>query len=324
MQRGRVLLTGATGFIGSYLVDLLLAEGYQVVVALRPQSNAHTLTGKPVERVALHYQSVPQMQQALAESGTIDYVVHTAGITKTNQPSLFREVNAENTRRLLAALPNTPKCFLLMSSMGSFGCNPSAQPLRSDMPRRPNTEYGRSKLLAEEYVVASGIPYVILCPTGVYGYGEQDYLLAIKSMMKGVNFLSGCSPQLLSFVYVKDVARAVHFLLQEPLALGNTYLLSDGNCYTDTQYTQTVAELLRHRVRNIRVPLPVMKVACWAGGVVGKLTGKPSTLNPDKYHILAGRNWSCDISPILALGFRPKYNLRDGLYEAFRLASLLP
>lgn len=71
------------------------------------------------------------------------------------------------------------------------------------MPRRPNTEYGRSKLLAEGYVVASGIPYVILCPTGVYGYGEQDYLLAIKEISsKGVNFLSGCSPQLLSFVYM--------------------------------------------------------------------------------------------------------------------------
>src|SRR3712207_4298789 len=111
--------------------------------------------------------------------------------------------------------------------MGSFGLNTSADPLSVDMPRRPNTAYGESKLLAEQYVAASGIPYTILCPTGVYGVGERDYLLAINTMRRArLSFVSGRPKQRLSFVYVRDVARAIAFLLQEPRAEGQTYLRS--------------------------------------------------------------------------------------------------
>lgn len=311
-----VLITGATGFIGGYIVEHLLRQGYRLYIAVRRESNLSKLAPLPIQTVELDYTSTEQMRVSLQQLPTIDYVVHAAGITKSHDVTLFREVNAEQTKRLLEALPEPPKRFFLLSSMGSFGLNSSAAPLSSDMPRRPNTAYGESKLLAEQYVAASGIPYTILCPTGVYGVGERDYLLAINTMRRSrLSFVSGWPRQRLSFVYVRDVARAVAFLLHEPRAVGETYLLSDGREYSDSEFTQIVRDLTAQRIWQVRVPTAILWVACQVGEWCNRLLGCSSPLNRDKYPILRQRNWLCDISPLRELGFEPLYDLRRGLAE---------
>lgn len=311
-----VLLTGATGFIGGYVVEELLRLGYRLYIAVRRESNVSKFDRLPVQIVQLDYTDTEQMRASLRQLAPIDYVVHAAGLTKSRDVALFREVNAEQTKRLIEALPAPPKRFVLLSSMGSFGLNTSADPLSVDMPRRPNTAYGESKFLAEQYVAASGIPYTILCPTGVYGVGERDYLLAINTMRRArLSFVSGRPKQRLSFVYVRDVARAIAFLLQEPRAEGQTYLLSDGREYTDSDFTQIVRSLTARRILEIRVPLAILWVACQVGEWCNRLLGCSSPLNRDKYPILRQRNWLCDISPLRELGFEPLYDLRRGLAE---------
>ena len=321
MAQGHVLLTGATGFIGSYILEELLASGYKVTAAIRHESDTSVLQQKGVDMVELDYKSESQMRHSLAAIAPIEYVVHAAGITKSADQRRFREVNAEQSRRLLQSLPSPPRCFLLLSSMGSYGPNHTKVPLQSSMPQRPNNAYGRSKYLAEQYTEKSGLPYTILCPTGVYGFGEEDYRLSIQAMEKGWSFVTGGAPQQLSFVYVRDVARAVLFLLQEPRALGQRFLLSDGKSYLDSDFTHITAELLQRRVREIRIPLPIIRLACYCRDLLGKLTKKPRTLNSDKYQIIAQRNWLCDISPLARLGFTPLYDLHSGLKEAFQLAA---
>lgn len=321
MIKGRLLLTGATGFIGGYLLDALTGEGYEVIVAVRKESRREKLSEKGIQLVEVDYSSESQMREALSSFAPIDYVVHTAGITKSINPALFKEVNAEQTKRLLSALPSEPKRFVLMSSVSSYGNNPTTEPISAQMGRHPNTEYGRSKLLAEQYVAESGVPFTILCPTGVYGYGDEDYLLSIESMRHGWSFVSGLEPQKLSFIYVRDVVKAVTFVLEEPRTEGGTYLLSDGKCYLDSEFTAIVESLLEQKVREIRVPLAVIRLACGVGELLGKVTKKPKTLNKDKYHILSQRNWVCDISPLRELGFEPDYDLKSGLTEALKLAG---
>lgn len=317
MTRGRLLLTGATGFIGGYLLEELVASGFEVIVAVRRESRR---AFDPSTRVVtLDYSSASQMTKALQSLGAIDYVVHNAGVTKCRDAATFMEVNCDNTTRLLTALSKLPhpvRCFLYMSSMSSFSPNLTTEPLRADSPQVPVTMYGRSKLAAEQAVAHSGIPYLILCPTGVYGKGDRDYMISIDTMRHGYNFVSGTTPQLLSFVYVRDVARAVSFLLQHPESYGHRYLISDGEYYTDQDFTRIVSLLLGRRVHEVRTPLWIMKSACHLGQLVGRLRNRPSVLNLDKYPILSQRNWLCDISPLLKLGFRPQYDLRSGLEEA--------
>lgn len=322
MTPPKLLLTGATGFIGHYLLQELKESGYEVWIAVRSESNRRALASEHL--IDVDYSSTEQMKSAFEKAGGFDYVVHNAGVTKCSQKSTFMEVNAHNTQRLLRALEQLsqhPKCFLYMSSMGSFAPNLTKEPLRSDSPQRPITEYGRSKLVAEQAVAASEIPHVILCPTGVYGKGDQDYILSIRTMKRGFSFVTGSTPQLLSFVHVRDVARVVSFLLQHPESYGERYLLSDGNDYTDQDFTQIVSQLIGRKVREVRVPLRLVKRVCSAGDQLGKLLGKPLLFNQDKYPILAQHNWLCDITPLLSLGFRPHYDLRSGIAEALGIPN---
>lgn len=301
------------------MLRLALRREWSIYVAVRKESASQKYTGMPVTLVPVDYGNTVQLQKALSTLPRLDYIVHIAGVTKALSPEVYTTVNAENTRRLLEAVAAQewqPERFLLMSSMGSYGPTCGEEPLRADMPQCPNTYYGRSKLLAEQYLRSSGLPYTILCPTGVYGRGDEDYRLSIETMRKGVNFLSGTHPQRLSFVHVLDVARAVFFLLEHPEAAGHTYLISDGKSYTDSDFTSIVSSLLHRPVREVRVPLQMIRLACRLGDYYGRLRHHPQLLNSDKYPILAQRNWHCDCSPLFRLGFEPLYDLSTGLAEA--------
>jgi len=329
----RILITGASGFIGSHLVRVAQSLGYEVWAAIRPESNRRKLESQGVRLVEVDYSDehhLTEMLRAvspptLGQEPMWHYVIHNAGITKTARTEEFQEVNAEQTRRLLSALgalPTPPLRFVLMSSMSSYGdSNGPTAPLRAENEQHPHTLYGRSKCLAEHYTEQSGLPFTLLMPTGVYGPGDADYLLSLQGIARGINAMAGCKTQYLTFVYGEDVARAALFVLTQPEAEGKRYIVADGDTYTDLEFGRMVQRLIgRKHVLHIRIPLPLVRLVCAFGSLRARLTGKVTPLNRDKYPLLAQRNWRCDPSPLFALGFTPTRRLEEGLRETIAAA----
>ena len=315
----KILITGASGFIGGFLVKEALDRGYETWAGVRASSSRENLQDDRI-REAL----TAQLADFVREHGPWDYVIHNAGLTKTPDKRNFYRVNAGNTLNFIEALAAAgcrPKKFLLMSSLSSYGPGDEKtfRPLRLDDPQRPDTAYGKSKLEAENCVRnQSYFPYVILRPTGVYGPGEKDYFVEIQSIQSGLDFAVGFIPQRITFIYVKDLATAAFLALEKEEIRNRHYFVGDGDVYTDESFARLIQEILgKKRVLHARLPMGLAYVACLCSDWIGKLLKKSMTLNTDKYIILKQRNWICDVTPLQdELGFTPAYPLRRGLEES--------
>lgn len=324
----RILITGASGFIGGFLVKEALNRGYEVWAGVRKNSDRSNLLDERIRFIDLHYDDVSaltaQLKEVVEQHGMFDFVLHNAGLTKTLNKEDFYRVNSLYTKHLVEALHasgHALKKFLLMSSLSSYGKGDETtfRPIRLDDPQVPDTAYGKSKLEAENFIRSQHyFPYVILRPTGVYGPGEKDYFMEIKSVQSGIDFAAGRIPQRITFIYVKDLARVAFLALENEAIRNKHYFVADGDVHTDESFAKMIQEVLKKkRVLRGRIPLPVVHLACICSEAIGKLLGKSMTLNTDKYIILKQRNWICDVTPLQDdLGFIPEYPLRKGLEEA--------
>lgn len=317
----KILITGGSGFIGSFIVEEALNRNMETWVAVRSSSSRKFLQDTRIRFIELDFSSEENLRKQLA-GHKFDYVVHAAGVTKCLDKNDFFRMNTNGTANLVNVLSEPdrmPRRMVFLSSLSIFGAIREQQPYRdiepTDQPK-PNTAYGESKLKAERIVTESGIPSVILRPTGVYGPREKDYFLMAKSIKGHVDFAVGYKQQDITFVYVKDVVQAV-FLALDRGKPGSAYFLTDGEVYQSATFSKLIHEALgRPWWIRITAPVWVLRVITFFGDAIAHITGKISALNNDKYHILKQRNWRCNIRPAInELGFAPEYNLKKGVRE---------
>ena len=317
----KILITGASGFIGSFIVEEALNRGFETWAAVRRSSSLDFLHDERIHLIELNLSSKEQLVEQLRGKG-FDYVVHAAGVTKCLNKADFRRINTEGTKNLVEALLEVKmplKRLVYLSSLSVFGAIKEKMPydeIREDDTPQPNTEYGRSKLAAEQYLASLGsrLPYIILRPTGVYGPREKDYFMMAKSIKQHIDFAVGFQRQDITFVYVTDVVQAV-FLALENGKTGRKYFLSDGEVYQSTTFSDLIhKELGRPWWLRITAPTWVLRILTFFGEYAGRISGKVTVLNKDKYNILKQRNWRCDITPAREeLGYKPKVKLKEGV-----------
>ena len=323
-MKEKLLVTGASGFIGSFIVEEALRRDYDVWAAVRKSSSRQFLSDPRIHFIELDLDSTEHLLQQLKDC-SFSYVVHAAGVTKCLDKADFRRINTLGTQHLVEALLTLRmplRRFVYISSLSIMGAIREEQPYReileSDTPC-PNTAYGESKLAAEQWLSTQELPYVILRPTGVYGPRERDYFMMAKSIKAHTDFAVGYRQQDITFVYVTDVVQAV-FLAMEKGRTGRKYFLSDGEVYQSS----TFSDLIRQELGNpwwirITAPLWLLRIITFCGEWVGHLTGKVTALNNDKYNIMRQRNWRCDIEPARQeLGYAPKVKLPEGVRRSIQ------
>lgn len=322
----KVLVVGAGGFVGGFITDEALRSGYEVWAGVRASTSLKYLSDPRLHFLTLDFDNPSRMREAIAdalpEGEKWEWIVYNLGATKCLSFSDFSRINHDYLRRFtdtLEATGKVPSRLLFISSLSAVGPGDekNGTPFTEDMVPQPDTRYGASKLKAEMHLAMSGIPHIIFRATGIYGPRDKDYYLMFKSIEKGFDFSVGFRPQLLSFIYVEDLARAIFDALERG-DTGETYNIAEPRTYTQKEFRKIAAEALGRRfVLSVPVPVWGVKVVSAIAEKWGVLRMKPSTLNRDKFHILRQRNWSVDVSKARnGFGFTAPTDLREGVRRA--------
>jgi len=321
-----VLITGASGFIGSFIVEEALKRNYDVWAGIRSTSSKKYLSDKRIHFLILDFDNLEELRaQISGHKGTHakwDYVVHCAGATKCRNKAEFDRSNFLATKYLVEALKEfkmMPAKFVYISTLGAFGPTneETFKPISENDTPVPNTAYGMSKLKTEQYLnTVSELPYIIIRPTGVYGPRERDYYLMAKSIKNHVDFSVALKRQDITFIYVKDLVEIIFLALESPISR-KAYFASDGGVYCSSTFSDLIQkELGNPFVMHFRCPLFILKTVSLLAEFFAGCFGKSSTLNSDKYKIMKQQNWQCDIAPLQSdLNYQPKYSLEEGVRE---------
>ncbi|WP_185113467.1 NAD-dependent epimerase/dehydratase family protein [Chryseobacterium sp. CCH4-E10] len=313
-MKKRILITGANGFVGYHLLEAAIKEGLEVYAGVRGGSDISHLSNIDVHFSYLNYSDVDSLKSDF-ESKKYDFIIHAAGITKATDYAIYERINADYTWNIARAARSIDlQKIIFISSLAALGPTVYGKDyvLMPDTDPKPITGYGRSKLLAEQYLKSfSELSWIILRPTAVYGPREKDILMLIKTINKGIEIYLGNNHQTLSFVHVQDLANvAIQVCFADKVR--ECYNISDGNRYDTQKLSEIIKKELKKKTIKITIPISILRLLA---GIIERFgRGKTSILNNDKLSELIAENWNCSIEKAKQeISFNPQYNLDKGM-----------
>lgn len=306
----RVIVTGATGFIGRHVARHLASRGDDVHAVVRPESTQTAPTG-----VATVWAPLEPSALAAAFRGA-DVVVHLAGVTNAVRLRTYTDVNVEGARAVATAARQADARLIHISSLAAAGPAPAGAPRHEDDSPDPITPYGRSKLAGEGVVAStSGLRWTILRPAVVYGPGDRALLPVFRLAERGVLPLVGRPGAAYTFVHVSDVVRAIDAAIDRRRD-GETFFVGHPLPATAAELLEHIRRVVDRRALVIRVPQPVVRAAAVLSDLVGRIAGRSVPLNRSRFAELSAEGFVCRVDRLHErLGVAAAIDLADGLAE---------
>ena len=314
----KVLLTGASGFVGSHILDSLRARGIDTAVLLRSTSNRRFIETH-LPHITVCTGSINHPQSLGAALRDITHVIHCAGCVKASRLPEFYEINHLGTRNVVEAINQRTgqiQRLVHISSLAAGGPATADRPAREDDPPHPVSEYGKSKLASEQEVRQCKSDSVILRPPAVYGPRDDAFLPFFKTIKAHIQPRVGSASFALSLVFVKDLAETVVACLTPAAAAGKMFYVASPEI---TKAHALAAEMAAQmKTWTLKIPLPRLALwpACQLQEAISRLTGKPNVLSRQKYAELSAPGWVCDPARLRQeLGIGCPTKLQAGLAE---------
>ncbi|MGE5839094.1 MAG: NAD-dependent epimerase/dehydratase family protein [Deltaproteobacteria bacterium] len=313
----KIFLTGASGFVGSHVLDLLRAGGHEVSILLQRTSNTRFIS-RHVPEVKVHFGPLDDVSLLTKAVSGVEAVVHCAGRTKALQASEFYRVNQEGTRKMVMAAnacKGSLRRFVYISSQAVSGPAGVNRPAEETGDPRPVSVYGRSKSLGEaEIRKHCRVPWIILRPAAVYGPRDTEFLPVFRKVKQRLIPLLSGTKRSLNMIYGPDVAVAVLQSLVCGRGAGETYHVAAEPPCTDEEFMEEIAAQLRVRPVCLRIPRSSLYLASVIQEILSRATGRPKMLSRQKLPELLAPGWVCSTSRIRRdMGFTAPTSLREGV-----------
>lgn len=311
----KAFITGATGFVGSHLVDKLLEKNYEVYCLKRKSSSTKWLDGKNVQYVEGDLFSNEALEKTIKE---MDYVFHVAGVVKAKTKEGFYKGNFEATKNLLeitAKVNPGIKKFVFVSSQAAAGPTRTKVPIDESVAPDPITTYGVTKQLAEAEVLKykDKFPVTVIRPPAVFGPRDTEILIYFKTFSKGLNSVIGFDAKYLSLVFVEDLVDGIILAAESEAAKGQIYFICLDDAYNWDDIGNITSKLLGKKALKIRLPHAVVYSVGYLAELFSTFSKNPATLNIEKCKDITQLKWVCSNKKAKKeLGFKNKYTLEEG------------
>lgn len=320
----RAIVTGANGFIGYHLVQLLVQRGFEVFCFTRHSSRtASGPTTSSVQQIAVDYNDPTTLFHENVCTN-IDYVFHVAGVTKGAAAKDFYKGNVIPTHNLLEMLRThtiVPKRFVLVSSLAAAGPAQSLEhPVKETDTLHPVEEYGRSKRVAEQTALhyAAHIPVTIIRPSAVYGPRDKDFFNLFSIIHHGFSVFYGNRKKYLSIIHAHDLVEGIIDAAISENTVGKIYHCGNQIVQWDDVHN-AIIRAVGKKPTTLSLPAYVLDIAAWFGNVYAFCTHRVPLINSQKIQLAYPWYWTCDSSTAHNdFGFNPRISLDEGMAETYR------
>jgi len=317
----KVLVTGGTGFIGSHLIKRLVKKGHEVICIAKDEMNMELLKKDQVKVVLCDLNEDRDWKSIL---NNIDIIYHLAGVTRAKKFDEYYDGNYRATKNFVSLCikhANQLSRFIYVSSLAAVGPTIDDQPIGEDSPYSPVSDYGKSKMLAEQEVLKarSKLPITIIRPSAVYGPRERDMYDYIKMIKQGYQLLIGFHKKWLNLIHVNDLVDGILLAGENDRAKGEIYFIGSKSSYTQQELGYAIAKAVSTKPIRIHLPHVVVYLIGLIVGFIGKCINRQMFFNLEKAREAVQERWDCNIKKATdQLSFNPRISLADGMKQTYK------